>query len=102
MSQTVTYPAPVLDLQPRQLSKFESEKLAFLKLRASLLETHRGKYVAVHGGVVVDSDEDEIALAQRVYAKHGYVPIYVGHVSDQPQRPVRIPSPRIIEREMLL
>ena len=53
------------------------------------------KYVAIHQGKVVDSGVDEITLGLRIYAKFGSVPIYVGHVSNEPQRVARIPSPRL-------
>ena len=82
-------------MPPPAQGKWEQEFRAFLSLRPSLLPTHRDKYVAIHEGKVVDSGEDEIALGLRVYAKFGYVPIYVGRVSDEPQPIVRIPSPRL-------
>jgi len=74
--------------------KWEQEFRAFVRFRPSLLRAHRNKYVAVHQGKVVDSGEDKVALGLRVYAKFGYVPIYVGHVSTKPARVVRMPSPR--------
>ncbi|MBI2926009.1 MAG: hypothetical protein HYY24_09920 [Verrucomicrobia bacterium] len=75
--------------------KWEQEFRAFLRLRPSLLRSHRNRFVAIHEGKVVGSGEDEIALGLRVYAKFGYVPIYVGRVSDEPQPIVRVPSPRL-------
>lgn len=51
--------------------------------------------MAVHEEKVVDCGEEEIALGLRVYAEFGYVPIYVGCVSDEPQPVVRIPSSRL-------
>jgi hypothetical protein len=50
-----------------------------------LLATHQGKYIAVHGGQIVDSDANDIVLIQRVHARIGYVPIYVGLVSEERQ-----------------
>jgi len=64
-------------------------------LRPALLRSHLNKYVAIHQGKVVDSGVDEITLGLRIYAKFGSVPIYVGHVSNEPQRVARIPSPRL-------
>jgi len=60
------------------------------------MRTHKGKYVAIHEERVVDFGDDKIALALRVYAKFGYVPIYVSEVTEQP-RIVRIPSPRRVQ-----
>jgi hypothetical protein len=76
-----------------ELPKGEREYQAFLRLVPQLLATHRGKYVAVHEGKVVDSDTDDLALVQRVHARVGYVPIHVGLVTD-PLPVVRIPHYR--------
>jgi hypothetical protein len=75
--------------------KWEREYRAFLKLRASLMPTFGGKFVAVHDGQVVGSGDDQIAVALGAYSKCGYVPIYVGLVSDEPQPSVRVPLPRL-------
>jgi len=88
-------PAPMLDRRSSGESKWAQEQEAFLRLRPLLLRTHRGQFVAIHEGRLVDSGEDEIALGLRVYAKFGYVPIYVGQVTDEPHRVVRIPTPRL-------
>jgi hypothetical protein len=95
MKKTEVLDAPQVEDPPPPANKWEREYRAFKRLRPSLLRTYRNKYVAVHEEKVVDSGEDEIALGLRVYARFGYVPIYVGRVSDQPQRVVRIPSPRL-------
>jgi hypothetical protein len=96
MSDPVTYPAPVLELPGPPENKWEREHLAFLRLLPSLLETHRGKYVAVHDGQVVDSGDDELALASRVWARYGYVPIHVGLVTEQSPPPARAPHYRAL------
>jgi hypothetical protein len=62
-----------------------------------LLQTHAGRFVAVHEGRVVDSGDDKIALALRVYGKYGYVPIYVGPVTVKPTV-YRMPSIRNVVR----
>jgi hypothetical protein len=72
----VTIPAP-------EASKGEREYQAFLRLLPELLPTHRGRYVAVHNGQVVDADADDIALIRRVHSRIGYVPIHVGIVTEQ-------------------
>ncbi len=82
----VTLPAP-------ELSKGEREYQAFLRMLPELLATHRGQYVAIHEGRVVDADADDIALIRRVHQRIGYVPIHVGLVTDQPPL-VRIPHYR--------
>jgi hypothetical protein len=89
MSEPMTYPAPVLPPPSPPKAKWQREYHAFLRLLPELLQTHRGRYVAIHDEQVVDSGEDELALASRVWAKYGYVPIHVELVTDRPQAPSR-------------
>jgi len=67
------------------LSKWHLEQQAFQKLLPGLLATHKGQYVAVYNGQVVDSGSDKLAVAMRVLSKVGNVPIYVGLVSAGPE-----------------
>src|SRR6266498_2479167 len=94
MSDTMT-PPPTFEVQlpSPTMSKGEREYQSFLRLLPDLLKLHRGEYVAIHEGQVVDSDVDDIALIQRVHAKVGYVPIHVGLVVE-PQPVVRVPHYR--------
>ena len=82
MSEIAAQPAFAVELPTPELPKGEREYRAFLRLLPEFLATHRGKYVAVHNGQVVDSDTDDVALILRVQAKVGYVPIHVGLVTD--------------------
>lgn len=95
MSAHDVLPAPQIGATDGPGSKWERERRAFLRMRESLLRTHRGKYVAIHEEQLVDSDENDVALGLRAYERFGYVPIYVELVTDSPAPPVRIPSPRI-------
>ena len=85
MSETITTPIFDVSVPVPALSKGEREYRAFLHMLPGLLATHRGTYVAVHEGQVVDSDANDIILIQRVHARIGYVPIYVGLVSEERQ-----------------
>jgi hypothetical protein len=97
MSEISTQPTLEVRIPPCELGKGEREYQVFLRLLPELLSTHKGQYVAVHNGQVVDVDTDDIALIQRVHARIGYVPIYVGLVTDRP--PVaRIPHYREYKR----
>ena len=78
----------------RQLSAWQKEREAFYKLRDQLLKTHRGQFVAILNGQIVDSDVDNCELAQRVYNKFGYVPVYIQIVEEKP-RVYDIPSPEV-------
>ena len=84
MTQTTTESAVEVLLPIVETGKGEREYRAFLRLLPQLLVSHRGQYVAVHEGQVVDCDADDIILVQRVHARFGYVPICVGLVADQP------------------
>src|SRR5205823_9015210 len=77
--------------------KWNEERRAFLRLRSSLLRSHRGSFVAIHQSKVVDSGRDKVALGLRVYARFGYLPIYVGQVLAKPRLAVRIPSPASVQ-----
>jgi hypothetical protein len=94
MSDATALPAPDLSRRDAARDDWDGERRAFLRLLPTLLATHRGRYVAVHQGRVIDDGPDQVELAKRVYAEVGYVPIYVGLVTDEPPRPARIPSPR--------
>lgn len=93
MSDVSTPPTFEVAIALPSPSKGEREYQAFLRLLPGLLTAHRGQYVAVHEGEVVDADADDIALVQRVHAKVGYVPIHVGLVTDE-SRLVRLPHYR--------
>jgi hypothetical protein len=93
MSTSSSWPTFEVKIPAAELSKGEREYQAFLRLLPQLLATHRGQYVAVHEGQVVDTGNDDIALIQRVHARFGYVPIHVGLVTD-PLPVVRIPHYR--------
>jgi hypothetical protein len=90
MNETALQPAFAVALPVPELPKGEREYRAFLRLLPQLLATHRGKFVAIHNGEVVDSDTDDTALILRVQKEVGYVPIHVGMVTEA-QPLVRIP-----------
>ncbi len=95
MSEAIVHPAPDLSLVETSKDPWERERAHFQALFPTLRLTHLDEYVAIHDGKVIASGLDEIAVAQEAYSRVGYVPIYVGHVTDSPPRPARIPSPRL-------
>lgn len=97
MSQVQTLPAPILPAAPED--KWQREKRAFHRLLPGLLITHKGLYVAIHEGQVVESGADKLEVGGRAYKRFGYVPIFVSLVIDAPLVPVRIPSPRSLMAE---
>jgi hypothetical protein len=99
MNSIETLPAPVLPAPPDD--KFRKEQQAFHRLLPELLRTHRDQYVAIHEGQVVDSGPDQIEVAERAYARFGYIPILVTLVTDRPRPVIRIPSPRLLRNRDL-
>jgi hypothetical protein len=93
--RTVPAMPPPVPKDPKLKREYET----FLRLYPELLKALYGNYVAIHEGQVVDSGEDKLAVAAQAYARHGYVPIYVHLVTDQPQQLDRIPSPRLADRK---
>ncbi len=73
---------------------FEKERASFFKLKKKLIgdPNYSDKYVAVVGGKIVDTDRDKIPLAKRVYGKHGYIPMYIGKVTET-ETILEYPSP---------
>lgn len=72
---------------------YEQEKAAFSTLLPDLISEYLGKYVAVHGGVIVDSDFSSSRLVQRFFARHGKVSVFIGLVGGR--RTVRGRTPRL-------
>ena len=101
--EVITYPAPVLEPWTRPAvptalprdPKWEREYVAFQRLLPELLKTHRGKYVAIHDGEVVESGDDELAVVRRARQRFGNVALHVDLVAEHP-RVFRLPSPRTV------
>ena len=98
MNNTEIMPAPVLNCTSKTPTKFEREMAAFRRLLPSLLNDYRNQYVAIHEEKVVGSGDELIKVAFAAYDRFGYQPIYVDLVTDEPQRPVRIPSMRVLSK----
>jgi hypothetical protein len=70
---SVTLPPPRIDMESLPTSREESstdefvqDVTAFEQLLPGMLQTMPGHFVAIRHGKIVDSDEDEFALAERV------------------------------------
>jgi len=89
---------------PQQLKyilQVEEEREAYLKIREKLIREpgYKGKYVAFLQGALVGSDENKGKLAEKVYEKYGYVPIYIDRVAAEERR-VEVPSPELTRHEV--
>lgn len=94
MNQLDVLPAPVVPHPPQD--KWRREQQAFRDQLPELLQTYRNQYVAIHDSKVVEVGTDKLAVAGRAYERFGYIPIYVGLVTDQPLPVSRVPSPRLL------
>ena len=83
-SKVDLFSAPVLDMARKQDDKWDREYAAFLTMLPQLLQSHAGKYVAVHEGQLVHTGDEKVELGLRVYKTYGHVPIYVGLVTATP------------------
>jgi hypothetical protein len=83
MSATITGPTFEVKVCAQEMSKGEREYQAFLRMLPDLVNAHKGRFVAIHEGQVVDTDDNDIILIQRVHSRIGYVPIYVGFVEER-------------------
>src|SRR5690349_11649168 len=95
MSDVIADPPPDLTIGATPESAWERERRAFALLLPALRATHEGRYVAIQDGKIVASGADKVAVAQDAYARVGYVPVYVGHVTESHPQPIRLPSPRL-------
>lgn len=77
--------------------KFLREREAFYRLLPELLKTHRGQYVAIHEGEVIESGPDLMEVVTRAYTRVGYVPLYADLVAEHPLPPVRITHFRVVQ-----
>jgi len=73
---TLELPESSIDKEAQEASgdrgdeAFRQEELAFAGMLPRLLRTHCGRFVAVHHGRIIDTDEDEFALARRIEDNH--------------------------------
>jgi hypothetical protein len=96
MIQAEVLPAPEFAPFVDGMGKWERERSAYWRLLPSLVSQYRDKYVAIHEGQVVGSGANQAEWALWVYRRFGYVPTYVGLVSDGALRMLRVPTPRFL------
>jgi hypothetical protein len=87
---------PTNEKQLEYILQIEEEKKVFLKIKDKLAKDpqYDGKYVAIFKGAIVGCDDDKGRLAENVYKKYGYVPIYIDKVAPG-ERVVEAPSPEL-------
>lgn len=70
----------------------KTEAEAFARLKPGLMLEYAGQYVAIYGGEVIGSGEDEFTLLRHIHQQYGPIPCCIDRVDDLPSRKVRITS----------
>jgi antitoxin (DNA-binding transcriptional repressor) of toxin-antitoxin stability system len=74
-----------------RMAAWERERRAFAQLRPRLVHRFWGRFVAVRGGRVIDSDPDHAALFDRLWAGPRGRSFFLGWVGEPPPH-VELPS----------
>ena len=82
----------MLDTEQELLQK---EAEAYLAMHQKLLADYAGQWVAVHQGQLLDHDEDENALMERLEQRHPEVLFLVRQVEVEAEREIYVPSFRL-------
>lgn len=80
------------EAQTDWLTAVKAEAEAFARLRPNLIPEYVGQYVAIYGGKLIGSGEDEFALLREIHQQYGPIPCCIDRVDDLPSRKVRITS----------
>lgn len=73
-----------------------TETEAWYRLPVEERKSYAGRFVAVHNGQVVDSDQDWLTLYLRVRERYGRQPVLITEGGDHPIPVYRMRSPRSI------
>lgn len=80
------------DGQAEWLTAIKAEAEAFARLKPNLIPEYAGQYVAIYGGELIGSDENEFALLREIHQQYGPIPCCIDRVDDLPMRKARITS----------
>ncbi len=75
----------------------DREEAAFYRLHPELWQKYPGQYVALFQSELIDHDEDQLVLFQRVKQKHPGKFIWIAPVREEPVEEYVIRSPRFVE-----
>lgn len=62
------------------LTALKAEVEEFARSKPGLMPKYAGRYVAIYGGEVIGSDEDEFALLRHIHQQCGPIPCCIDHV----------------------
>jgi hypothetical protein len=72
----------------------EREKAAYIRLHPHLKSRYLGQYVAIYGGELVDHDEDNGALFERIDERYPDTFVWMTRVEEEPIGTIHFRSPR--------
>ena len=78
-------------------AKMTQEYVAYQVMHEELLAKYAGQYVAIHQGQVIDHDESEALLLQRLNQNYPDEVVLMKQVRPGPEPPLRFRSPRLIK-----
>jgi hypothetical protein len=72
------------------------EMAAYERMHPDLIRSHRGKWVAIFDGKLIDSDDDVGRLHGRVRSAYASAPVLITPVEDTPITTLHLRSPRLL------
>ncbi len=81
--------------EAEQLADLRREKKAFLAMHPVLHKQHKGQYVAIYQGALLDHDDDYGTLYERVRAQYPHQIIWISKIQDTPLPEIVVRSPRL-------
>ncbi|MCP4423003.1 MAG: hypothetical protein GY803_00780 [Chloroflexi bacterium] len=82
-------------LRREAAKKVRQEEIFYREQHERLLETHRGKYIALHNGQVIDQGDEELTLYLRIREKHPSLGILIKKVVPEVDEVWQLRSPRM-------
>lgn len=74
------------------IASFEKEIAAFEQMKPTLFTQYADQYVAIYQGEIVAYGREKLQLLNEVRQQFGHVVCYIGQVTHNELRTVRIPS----------
>lgn len=98
LAETLEEVYPAFPVHP-QRAQMEREVAAFEQIHPELWRKYPHEFVAVHDGIVVDHDKDQLALLKRVKQQFPDKIVMVDQVLPSLPQPLRVRSPRLLRDE---
>lgn len=72
--------------QTEWLAALKGEAEAFARLKPGLMQKYSGQFVAIYGGEVIGSGENEFDLLRHIHQEYGPIPCCIDRVDVLPSR----------------